>query len=125
MSEEQKNDTCRDDDPIRLAQFDFDVDVPSSSELAARSTCEQFLTPNWDEYRWSNVEHPGQVAHYQSSDIERRICSARSKDELMKISIALALATLELAEAELVDRLSEIYLEATTEIVADCRCDSG
>jgi hypothetical protein len=118
MSEEQQNDTCRDDDPIRWAQVD--VDVPSSSELAARSTCEQFLTPNWDAYRCSNFERPGQIAYYRSIDIERRIGSARSKDELMKIAIALALATLELAEAELVDRLKEIYLEATTEIVADC-----
>ncbi len=117
MSEDQQNDTCRNDDPIRLAQFD--VDVPSSSKLAARSTCDRFLTPNWDEYRWSNFDRPGKVAHYRSIDIERRICSARSKDELMKIAIALALATLELAEAELIDRLSEIYREVTTEIVAD------
>ncbi len=117
MSEEQPNDTCQDDDPIRLAQVD--VDIPSSSELAARSTCEQFLTPNWDEYRWSNCEPPGRLTHYRSIDIEHRICSARSKDELMKISIALALAALELAEAELVDRLNEIYREVTTEIVAD------
>jgi hypothetical protein len=117
MSEEQQNDTCRDEAPIRLAQVD--VDVMSSNELAARSTCDRFLTPNWDEYRWSNFDRPGKVAHYQSSEIERRIYSARSKDELIKISIALALATLELAEAELVDKLNEIYLEATTEIVAD------
>jgi hypothetical protein len=97
--------------PNRLEKFYLEL---ASGDIVARSTpemCEEFLQPNWDEYCEANYDCPGQIVRCSSS--------GRSKDELMKIAISLALAALELAEIELLDRLNAIYLEATTEIAID------
>jgi hypothetical protein len=97
--------------PKRLEQFDTEL---ASSELVARSipdTFAEFLQPNWDEYFELNCDYSGQIV--------RRSNSGRSKDELMKIAISMALAALELAEIELLDRLNEVYREATSEIAID------
>jgi hypothetical protein len=92
-------------------QFDMELE---SGDLVARSiadTCEEFLQPNGDEYCEPNCDYSGQIV--------RRSNSGRSKDELMKIAISIALAALELAEIELLDRLNAIYLEANSETVID------
>lgn len=116
MSEEHKHSIDRNDHPRRVEKFDREL---PPSQLALRSTEPQFLMPTWDEYRWTNCEHPDQIVPYQSSDLELRIGSARSKDELIKLAIALTLAALELAEAELIEKLNDAYLDATTEIFTD------
>ncbi len=97
--------------PERLEKLDLEV---ASGDLVARSTpeiFEEFLQPHWDEYAEVNYGYPSQLV--------RRHNLGRSKDELMKIAIALALTTLELAEAELVDMLNDAYLDATTNIFVD------
>jgi hypothetical protein len=111
MYEEQTNDIDRDRTPRCLEKLDLE---PTSGDLVARSAAEmfeEFLYPNWDEYCRANYDDPGQIV--------RRRHSGRSKDELMKMAISLALAALELAEVELLDRLNEVYLETTAEIVID------
>jgi hypothetical protein len=111
MYEEQTNDTDRDRTSRYLGKFDLAL---TSGDLVARSAAEmfeEFWYPNWDEYCRANCDYPGQIV--------RRQDSRRSKDELMKIAISLALAALELAEVELLDRLNEVYLETTAEIVID------
>jgi hypothetical protein len=111
MYEEQTNDTYRDRTPRNLGPFDWEF---GSGELEARSTpemFEEFLHPNWDEYCGANCDYPVKIV--------RRRRSGRSQDELMKMAISVALAALELAEIELVDRLNEVYLEATSETVSD------
>ncbi len=90
--------------PNRLEQFDIEL---ASGDLVARSMpdpFEEFLQPNWDEYCEPNCDYSGQIV--------RRSNSGQSQDELMKIAISLALAALELAEIELLDRLNAIYLES-------------
>jgi hypothetical protein len=97
--------------PKRLEKFDLEL---AAGDLVARSTpemFEEFLQPNWDEYYQVNGDYSGRIVS--------RSNSGRSKDELMKLAISLALAALELAEIELLDRLNTIYLEATTEIAID------
>jgi hypothetical protein len=124
MSEERKHNIDRNDHPRRIEKFDLELPL---SQLLTRSTDAEFLIPNWDEYRWPNFEHPSQLVSYSSSDLggeafplgNRRLGSARSKDELTKLVIALTLAALELAEAELIEMLNDAYLDATTEIVTD------
>jgi hypothetical protein len=93
--------------PNLLAKFDIEL---ASGNLVARSMpdpFEEFLQPHGDEY----CDYSGQIVRRSNSD--------RSQDELMKIAISLALAALELAEIELLDRLNAIYLEATSETVSD------
>jgi hypothetical protein len=97
--------------PKPLAQFDTEL---ASGDLVARSipaTFEEFLQPNWDEYFEPNCDYSGQISRLSNS--------GRSKDELMKIAISMALAALELAEIELLDRLNEVYREATSEIAIE------
>jgi hypothetical protein len=97
--------------PKRVEQFDRGL---ASGDLVARSipdTFEEFLQPNWDEYFEPSCDYSGQIVC--------RSNSGRSKDELMKIAISMALAALELAEIELLDRLNEVYREATSETVSD------
>jgi hypothetical protein len=111
MYEEQTNDTDRDRTPRCFGKIDLE---PTSGDLVARSAVEmfeEFLYPDWDEYCRANCDDLGQIV--------RRKDSKRSKDELMKMAISLALAALELAEIELLDRLNEVYLETTAEIVID------
>jgi hypothetical protein len=117
MYEEQTNDTYR--APARRPQFELEL---ASGDLVARSATEmfeEFLNPHGNEYCGANCGYPGQIELYQSGQIDCRSSSGRSKDELMKIAISLALVALELAEIELLDRLNEVYLEATTEITID------
>jgi hypothetical protein len=97
--------------PKRLSKFDMEL---ASGDLVARSTpesFEEFLQPNGDEYYEPNCDDSGQIV--------RRSNSVRSKEELAKVAISLALVALELAEIELLDRLNAIDLEATTEIASN------
>jgi hypothetical protein len=97
--------------PKRLEKFDIEL---GAGDLVARSIpdpFEEFLQPNGDEYCEPNCDYSGQIVCRNNS--------GRSKDELMKIAISIALAALELAEIELLDRLNAIYLEANSETVSD------